>query len=237
MKKVLTTLAAVAAASMTVSSTWAAEATVGVDINSAYVFRGVTLNDGFVAQPYLEVSGLPIDIGVWGNLDMDDYDGALEGGQFSEIDIYGSYAIPVEGVDASIGYTEYTYPNGGEADREIGLTVGAPEGTIASPYLSLYYGLDGAIDSSLYIEAGIGHEMELDEGLVLGLGALVGYLSPDEGDDGFHQYEVSASLSYDILTAGVKYIGQLDDDVLADVEDGGGYDVEFVGTIGLSYGF
>ena len=231
-KNILTTLAAVAAASMTVSSAIAAEATVGVDFSSAYVFRGVTLNDGFVAQPSLEVSGLPIDIGVWGNMDLEDMDGALEGGQFSEINIYGSYAIPVEGVDASIGYTEYTYPNGGVADREVGLTIGAPEGTPASPYLSLYYGLDGAIDSSFYGEFGIGQEVELEEGLTLGLGALIGYLSPDEGTDGFSHYQLSASLAYDFITASFAYIDTVDSDVLGDA-----YDVEFVGTLGLSYGF
>ena len=97
----------------------AADATVGVDVNSAYVFRGVTLNEGFVAQPYLEVSGLPIDIGVWGNFDIEDDDArSVDGGQFSETDFYGSYSLPVEEVDVSIGYTEYTDNNGDlDADR------------------------------------------------------------------------------------------------------------------------
>jgi hypothetical protein len=227
--KVLATTALLAIVSAPVAR--AADATVGVDVSSAYVFRGITLNDGFVAQPYMEVSGLPIDLGVWGNLDIDDMDGALESGQFSEIDIYASYAIPVEGVDASIGYTEYTYPNGGEADREIGLSLGLD--LPLSPTLGLYYGLDGAIEENVYAEFGIGHELELAEGVGLSLGALIGYLYPETGEDGFHQYELSASLAYNIVSLGVKYIGQVDDEVLVD----GAYDVEVVGTIGISHSF
>ncbi|HMO05740.1 MAG TPA: hypothetical protein PKC67_05905 [Kiritimatiellia bacterium] len=210
----------------------AAEATVGVDVNSAYVFRGVTFNDGFVAQPYLEVSGLPIDIGVWGNLDIEDYDGAVDGGQFSEIDIYGSYTLPIEAVDASIGYTEYTYPQGAEADREISLSLGLGD-VLLAPSLGIFYGLDGGIEENVYLEAGVSHEVAVTEDIGLSLGAVVGYLDPKEGEDGFHQYALSASLSYQFVSLGVTYYGQIDDDVLTD----DAYDVEVVGTLGLSYSF
>jgi len=210
----------------------AAEATVGVDVNSAYVFRGVTFNDGFVAQPYLEVSGLPIDIGVWGNLDIEDYDGAVDGGQFSEIDIYGSYTLPIEAVDASIGYTEYTYPQGAEADREISLSLGLGD-VLLAPSLGIFYGLDGGIEENVYLEAGARHEVAVTEDIGLSLGAVVGYLDPKEGEDGFHQYALSASLSYQFVSLGVTYYGQIDDDVLTD----DAYDVEVVGTLGLSYSF
>ncbi|HMO49603.1 MAG TPA: MltA-interacting MipA family protein [Kiritimatiellia bacterium] len=210
----------------------AAEATVGVDVSSAYVWRGITLNDGFVAQPYLEVSGLPIDIGVWGNLDIEDYDGALKEGEFSEVNFYLSYALPIEGVDVAIGYTEYVYPNAeAEADREVNLTLGLD--LPLAPTLGLYYGVDGAAKENFYAEFGIGHDLEIDENLTLSLGALIGYLYPDEGEDGFHQYELSASLTYDFVTLGVKYIGQADDKVLTDDL----YDVEVVGTLSLSYTF
>ena len=234
-KQVMKSVAMTALLAVTSSPALAAEATVGADISSAYVFRGITLNDGVVAQPYLEVSGLPVDLGVWGNIDIDDYDGALDEGQFSEIDIYASYAIPVEGIDASIGYTEYTYPQGGEADREVGLSLGLD--LPLAPTVGVYYGLDGAVEENLYADFGIGHDFELAEGVSLSLGALIGYLYPEEGEDGFHQYELSASFAWSFLTLGVTYIGQIDDDVLVDVEDGGGYDVEVVGTLGLSYGF
>ncbi|MDP6631544.1 MAG: MltA-interacting MipA family protein, partial [Kiritimatiellia bacterium] len=49
-----------------VSVGMAAEASVSLDVASAYVFRGATLNDGLVLQPGLEISGLPVTLGVWG---------------------------------------------------------------------------------------------------------------------------------------------------------------------------
>lgn len=243
MKKVAVKSVAMAALLAVASSpAFAAEATVGVDVNSAYVFRGITLNDGFVAQPYLEVSGLPIDIGVWGNIDIDDYDGMLTEGEFSEVDFYASYALPIEGIDASIGYTEFTYPNAElEADREISLSLGLD--TVLAPSIGLYYGVDGGIKELFYADFSIGHEVSLTEDISLSLGALIGYLYPDEGEDGFHQYELSASLAWKFLSLGVTYFGQVDDDVLVDAftDDEGsffaGYDVDWLFTLGISHSF
>lgn len=237
--KVVATAALLALVSAPASR--AAEATVGLDVASAYVFRGVTLNDGFVAQPYMNVSGLPVDLGVWGNIDIDDYDGALNDGAFSEIDVTASYGLPIEGINSAIGYAEYTYPNGGEADREFSLTLGLDE--VLAPTLGVYYGVDGAIEENVYASFGVSHSVEVEEGIELGLGALVGYLYPETGEDGFHQGEVSASLAWNAVTLGVKYVYQIDDEVLVDSmvdADGArslGYDVEVIGTLSLSHSF
>ena len=205
----------------------------GVDFASAYVFRGVTFNDEPVAQPYLEAGILPgLTVGVWGNYDIGDYDGALAGDEFSEIDLYASYAIPVEGVDLSLGYTEYTYPNALlEADREVSLSAGLD--LPLAPSIGVYYGLDGGIEENIYVEAGVGHDLDLAEGVGLSLGATVGYLEPDIGESGFHHYTVSATLGYGFVSAGVKYVGQIDDEVLTDDQ----YDVEVIGTLSLSTEF
>jgi len=224
----------------------AAEATVGLDVASAYVFRGATFNENFVAQPYLEVGGLPIDLGVWANFDLESDDArGYDDGQFSEVDIYASYALPIEAVDVSIGYTEYLYPGSGgaelvdgeavdtqgESDREVSLSLGLAD-VLLAPALSLYYGIDGAIDENVYVQGDLSHEIALSEEVALSLGAAVGYLDPESGEDGFSHYQVSASIGYDILSVGVAYIDTIDDDVLGDA-----YDVEFVGTVGVSYDF
>lgn len=232
---------------MTVSE--AAEASVGVDAASAYVFRGATFNDGFVLQPYLEVSG-PVTIGVWGNLDIDDYDGAVNDGEFQEIDLYAAYDLPMpesSPFGLSIGYCEYTYPSSvgdgsvttndtdSAADREISLSLGLD--TVLSPSLGLYYGVDGAIDKSLHAELSAGHDIEIGDGVTLSLGATIAYEDPDEGEDGFSYYSASAGLGFGCLSASVTYVGQIDDDVLVDVEDGGVYDVDVYGMIGVSQTF
>lgn len=228
----------------------AAEVTAGADVASAYVFRGTTFNDGFVLQPHVDVAGLPFEFGVWGNLDIDDMDGALDSGQFSEVDIYASYSLPlgIEGLDVSVGYCEYLYPGlgggvdadgnelQGESDREASVTIGLPD-LLLAPALTLAYGLDGAVEESLHAELGVEHSFELTEKLGLDCGAVVAYEEPDEGESGFSYYTASVGLSYAGLSASVTYVGQIDDDVLVDVEAGGGYDVEVYGMIGASYTF
>jgi uncharacterized protein (TIGR02001 family) len=238
MNRIMKAAGMVAAVAMVGTTLYAAEASLSLDVASAYVFRGSTFNDGVVLQPGLEVGGLGgLSVGVWGNLDIDDYDGALADGEFSELDIYGSYAVPVEGLDLSIGYTEYAYPSGGgDADRELGVSAGVG---VAGVDLGagVFYGVDGGIEDSLYLELSAGSSFELSDRVGLDLGATVGYMSPDEGEDGFSHYTASVGLNCAAVSAGVTYIGQIDDDVLPDVEDGGSYDAEVVGTIGASIDF
>ena len=98
---------AVAAGAALAGPALAADATVGLDLNSAYVWRGITFNDGAVLQPSVDVahpSGAGVN--VWGNMDLDDYSGAVESGEFSEVDLTLYYAIPVEGWDLSVGDIE-----------------------------------------------------------------------------------------------------------------------------------
>lgn len=227
----------------------AADVDVGVDFASAYVFRGATLNDGFVAQPYLEASGIGgFTIGTWSNFDLDDNaGGSPEGGNFSEVDYYLSYDLPIESdaVGVSVGYCEYMYPRAGgsatvsadgtsadvtpvDADRELslGLSFDAP----LSPEVGIYYGIDGGIDKALYIELGLGHEVELGEGVTGSIGGTLGFLDPDSGDSGISFAGISLGVSYGFLSAGVQYIIETDKDVLSVDED-------FVGTIGISGSF
>lgn len=233
MKKVTAIAVAVMMAGMAMAED-GASVSMTLDLASAYVFRGSTFNDGAVLQPGIEIGGLPVTVGVWGNFDIDDYDGALNGSQFSEIDIYAGYDLPIEGF--SLGYCEYTYPGAeGEADREVSLSYEAP--LPLAPSISVNYGIGGGIDKSLYIEAGISHEVTPAEGLAVSMGASVGYVDPDEGETGFSHYAVSLGASYDIFSLGLNYVGQIDDKVLPDVEDDGSYDVGFYATLGVAKDF
>lgn len=96
-------------------------ASVTVDVLSAYVWRGLTFNDGMVVQPALDAqhpSGLGFN--VWGNFDVDDYNGNVEKREFSEVDLTVSYALPLEGpFGVSLGYTEFLFPKEGNYDPEV----------------------------------------------------------------------------------------------------------------------
>lgn len=220
----------------------AAEVSTSLDIANAYVFRGYTLSDSVVLQPGLEVA-TPVTFGVWGNLNTDDY-GSDTSGQFTEIDLYASYNVPL-GLDPfglSVGYTEYTYPStggGGDADREV--AVGLSADILFSPSLDIYYGLDGVVEKTLYIELGGGHTIDIIEDITCDLGLIVAYINPDEGESGFSHANISAALGYKMFSLSVTYIAQLDDKVLPDAtfdESGNvetlGYDTDIIVTLGIS---
>lgn len=217
----------------------AVDATVGMDVMSAYVFRGNTLNDGPVVQPALSVGNfklseeitLPLTLGVWANMDIGNYDNALDEGKFSEVDFTASYALPtlIDKLGWSVGYCEYMYPGGAEPDREASLTF--TYDTFLSPSLTFNYGLDGALQDNTYIEGGLKHAFDLDP-VTLTLGGTLGYqIVRGAGASGFGPLVLTASVSYKILTASVSTVAEVDDDVLAN------YDVKVVGKLGVSYTF
>jgi hypothetical protein len=224
----------------------AAEVSAGVDFASAYIFRGATLNKGLVMQPYAEISGFPIDekygalaIGTWANYDISDNSGTLESGEFSEIDYYIAYSLPVTVVDLGIAYTEYTYPNGGTSDKEVAFSVGKELGESGFyTGLTANYGLDGAPEKSWYIQGALDYGMDLSEALSLSAGVSVGYAVVDSGTDGFNDATASVGLSYALtenwaLNGSLVYVAQLDDDVLTDAA----YDKSGYATLGLSCDF
>jgi len=220
---------------MAASAVYGAEASLSLDVASAYVFRGATFNDGLNLQPGMEVSGFGgLSVGAWGVLDLDDYDGEVVKNQFQEVNLYAAYALPVEILDLSIGYTEYIYPSaGGDADREVGASIGKSVGAIALA-ADLYYGVDGGIEKQFYAELSAGTEFDL--GCIgVELGAAIAYVDPDGGESGFSHFTLSAGLGYGPIGLSVTYIGQIDDDVLPD--GAGAYDVEVVGMLSAAVSF
>jgi len=245
MKKMIVKTAVAAIAVAMVGS--ASAASVTADFASAYVFRGITFNDEAVFQPGVE-SGLAIPeeygsvaIGAWANYDIGDYGGALKSSEFSEVDWYASYGLPtlVEGLDLAIGYTEYTYPNAElVSDKEVSFGGGFSVADVALG-ATAYLGVGGGAKGTAYFEFTAGYDIEVSEELTASLGASAAYVDFDGGENGLHDGSLSAGLSYainDSWSAGVSgtYIAQLDDEVLVDVEDDGGYDVEFVGMFSLA---
>jgi len=211
------------------TSVKAADVTAGADVATAYVYRGQTLNDSWVAQPYLEVSNSdkaewlqPLTFGVWANLDIEDNTGGdPKSGQFSEIDLYGSYELPInhEHASASVGYTEYTYPTSGvDADRELNLVVSCGE-TFLSPEVAAYLGVDGGLEDIWELQLSGSHDMALnaDEDLLLNLGGTVSLRGDDSDmpatDDGIRYVLLSAGLSYNIFTARADFWIETDDKV------------------------
>jgi hypothetical protein len=220
----------------------------GVDVSTAYIFRGKTVFDKPVAQPYAYATILEgLTIGTWANVALDDskkHGG--NSGDVSEVDLSLEYALPLGAcpIGVALGYTEYLYPNSvdgdgtiedptvpASTDREVAvkfaLATDCALDKALSPTLDVFYGLDGAIDKDLYTELGLSHELALGEGLSLGLGGTLGYLESDAGESGFSSATLSAGLGVGPAVLKVTYVIETDKDVLP-------VDEEVVGTLGLS---
>ena len=220
----------------------AADATASVEILSAYVYHGVTYNDGLVAQPNLDVSSGNIGFNVWASFDIDDYDGALQGGEFSEVDLSVYTFGTIAGLDCSLTYSEYLYPHVADGDgaplggnKEIIATAekGITEGLKAK--VAVYYEIDEVKDFYAYLKLMYG--MSPMKNLDLNCSGLIGYSGKDKslaGKEGLHEYTLSIGASYAVsetvsMSATIYHSAALDEDVLPD------QDVETFGGIGVSW--
>lgn len=219
------------------------EVSTGVDLNSAYVWRGMTFNDGLVAQPSLDVTKGGFGVNVWGNFDIDDYDGALESSEFSEIDLTLSYGFSLGGLDAGIGYIEYLFPAGGEGTREVYLSLSKGITDSFSAGLDIYYDIDEVDD--YYAVLNLVYSLGISENTSLDVGASAAYAGDEycgDGDAGLYDYTLSLSLGHTIndhwsISCGITYVDALDDEKLAEVSDGGLLDVNTYGGISIGYAF
>lgn len=206
----------------------AGENTVGVDVNSAYVWRGVTRNDGPVVQPWVDLTVMEgFGVHVWGNLDLDDYDGSVDDGEFSEFDVTLSYVVSAGRFEYGFGYVEYLFPHsmtneteGGT--REIFGLVGVDLGRGFSAKAQVYYDFDEVED--FYGNLGLIYARELSDGVRSEVSASAGYAGKDMAageDGGWHEWTLGLSLAYDvresiILNGRLAYTDSLDEDVLPD---------------------
>jgi len=224
----------------------AADVNVSADLASSYIFRGATMNEDPVVQPGVTISGmkigdtvLPVTLGSWGNFDLGNYDGKVENGEFSEVDLFGSIALPKlwDPLAWSIGYTEYLYPSSGaDTDREFNLVFTGEDPYGIAPYASINYGVDGLLQNDWYLELGVAPTYKLTDDVTLGAGASVSAKIQDDGAaDGFNAAVFNVSASYKIVKATLGYVCQMDDDVLPDGPFG--YDREWFAKVGVNYTF
>ncbi len=210
----------------------AADPSVGLDFYSAYVWRGLTLQDTPVLQPWVDLSGIPLGKGaslglnVWANLPSHDVreDGQLrcEGGAFSEFDATLTLSLP-KGFKA--GFIEYTLPTtlaGNEADTgEIFAGWTGSFGVNVSA--NAYYDVQAA--DGFYGSIGVAREFALLPKLTTTLEAQAGAASKSFAaycggtKAGLFNYSLTGKLSFapsEKIALGITlgYAGSLDRDVL-----------------------
>jgi hypothetical protein len=191
-------------------------ASAGLDVVSAYVFRGATVNDEVNVQPALNADFGALDLGVWANFNTDS-------SNVDEIDLTASYDLPLSAdlpVSASVGYTEYTYPTASaEADREVSLTLSPVDCPLDSSIL-VAVGFEGALDEGIYVEANCAHDLVLSEGLTINATATVAaQLGDNTPDTGLAFVALGAGTTVGPIDIGVTYYLETDEDVQLVDED------------------
>ena len=213
------------------------EATLGLDISSAYVWRGITMNDNAVLQPYSEFTVEMFSVSTWGNIDLDESDRIQHDGLFSEVDLTMSCVFSINAVDYKVGWIEYLYSDDSSDTREVYGTVNVFLFENVSADLEIYYDLDEVDD--IYVRGRLGYIARLSDALDARVGASVAVAGEDmsAGDSGgFHDYSLSLDLVHGAeslceFAVSVVHTGSMDKDVLPE------QDVDFYVKGGVSIGF
>ena len=229
---------------MVSGTAFAADVTTAVDVNSAYVWRGITFNDEVVVQPSLDVTSGGFGLNVWGNLDVGDYNNTLDSGKFSEVDLTARYSLQAGPICLTGGYIEYLFPTtdsgGAEATREFFLDASVKPLDGVTTGLASYYDV-GQIHS-YYLNPYVGYGMDIGSGVHMNLRAAAGYAGKDfvtaygGQQSGFFDYNLSLALGYSIaknvsVTGRLGYADSINRNVLPE------QDVNFYGGVGAAVTF
>lgn len=165
-----------------------------VAYESQYIFRGAHLGDATL-MPSVDLSIGGFYAGMWAATPLDpDFD--------IEVDFYAGYAFDVsDTLSLDFGGTYYTYPDqaGDVFDNEVaentfeifgGINFSVP----LSPAVYVFYDFDL---EALTVEGSVGHSFEVSEVSAVDVGAYIGYVSPDEGDE-YYYYGAGVSYGYSL---------------------------------------
>lgn len=199
---------------------------VSADFNSKYIWRGQLLDDDYVFQPGISMTFGKFTAGIWGNLEMTDYNG--NSGEFTEYDYSLDYTTSIaDGIDLSLGVIEYYFPSGDDT-QEIyaGLAFDMP----LSPSVTIYNDIDEVNGS--YVSFAVGHTFEeiakLSEetSIPMEVGASIGwgsesynkaYWGAPADDSALNDLTVSVAFPIGLgswtLTPSVNYVTLMDSDV------------------------
>jgi len=179
----------------------AADVTLTGDFYSAYVWRGLTFSNDPVFQPSLDVAGLaigkvPLNVNVWGNFNLGDWDGAVQKYEYSEVDFTVTAELPK---GFSVGYVEYVFTVGEPSTREL-TAAWSHDFSLMTPTVSFFYDVK-EVDSG-FLMLGLERELPLGKQASATLKAEAGYAADGFAQyyagekGGFYHYNLSGTLGY-----------------------------------------
>ena len=222
----------------------APEFSVSLDYYSKYVWRGQNYQDDGAFQPGIEMAYGNFTVGVWGNMDLSNYNS--KGGDMTEVDYYVDYSGSLTDlIGYSVGLINYTFPAYGGSDDATEVYAGLSFDTFLSPSVTAYNYAD---EAGTYVSFAIGHSVEQlgDTPFGLELGASFGYgtesynmnywgFSDAAANDLAMTVALPVALGDWTLSPSINYVALLDSDV-KDNSLTGDDDYLFFG-VGLSTSF
>lgn len=166
----------------------AAGAEVGAEIllASKYVWRGIEVNEEFVAQPSLTVSYEGFSFNVWGNMDLTNFgkdecvytaDCESRSGQFTEIDLTLDYSHNFDKLTLGAGIISYQFPNWDASEDTHELYASIAYDCLFQPTFTLYYDFDEV--EGFYANLGVSHSFSINEKVAIDLSGSLGYGDSD----------------------------------------------------------
>lgn len=94
---------------------WGQSASIGADVVSRYVWRGVDFGESMAVQPAITFGAGGLEFGAWGS-----YSISASGASANENDLWATYTVTAEsGLSVAVGITDYYFPSPG-ADAGFG---------------------------------------------------------------------------------------------------------------------
>jgi hypothetical protein len=215
----------------------AAEVTVSLDMVSAYVFRGITYNDGPCLQPYLETAAGDITFALWANFDLNEYE-YVKAGDFSEVDFTLAYQRTLGMFDLSAGVMQFLFPEAGPHTNTRELFGSASTALFGGVGGSVYVGYDIDEIEDIYTSMLLLYNLPVRTPAVA-ISFSVGYVGKNTSTGhaaGFHEYAVTCRGSTPIarnveLTVHATYTDGLDQHALPE------QDIEIFGGLSIACSF
>lgn len=222
----------------------AAEVTATLDLNSAYISKGQTVNDGFVLQPGMDITIYKgFYTAVWANIDLNDYND-VEAGDFSEVNLIAGYRFDLnESVSLGLSIAEYIYPVDDGNETEVIADYNVMLGMGFFIFGNFIYNID--VTEDIYTSLGLGYTYKLNDATSFTLKGSAGYVGSDWAEtsnggkeSGLNEYLLTFAVDHNInnsfsINAHIDYTDNIDNDVLPDEA----VDTQFFCGIGLAYSF
>ncbi|MBW3629699.1 MAG: hypothetical protein KY464_10425 [Gemmatimonadetes bacterium] len=180
--------------------------TIGVDLVSSYIFRGVDVTHAPAVQPFATIAlgSSGFSASAWGSFAGADrgenlpYSTSVTRGGADEVDLIAAFSRAMGPASLGLGYIAYIYPASQQdyVTQEIYGSLGLA--VPFAPTLTVNYDFDGTdgVDAIEGVYASLGATRSIPVGLPLDLGASIGWTDQTalRAESGFNDFNIAAGV-------------------------------------------